>query len=148
MQFMVWTRDLLVIRCLKASLLGAPFYLLFLIYIINVLFFVGNLRYLTLFFGWIVQIVYRNARIAAHRLHSRNPACFSARNVVLSVCVCPLVPMATNKPALATITGKPRKVAPSVPDFTLPSTTIYIIHLYIVWQTPNFCQFSSICQVY
>ncbi|KAF3653349.1 hypothetical protein FXO37_17028 [Capsicum annuum] len=59
-------------------------------------------------------IVNQDARIVAQRHHIRSRACFSARNVVQSVCVFLLVPMGISKLALATTTGRPREVAQKV----------------------------------
>ncbi|GFQ02889.1 protein gast1 [Phtheirospermum japonicum] len=54
--------------------------------------------------------VHQDAQIDAQRHHSRSHAWSSAKNVVQSVCVCHLAHMGTSKFALATTTGKPRKV--------------------------------------
>lgn len=57
-----------------------------------------------------LQSVDQDAATGAQKQHTRSHACSSARNAVQSVCVCQLAPMATSKPALATITGRPRGV--------------------------------------
>ncbi|KAJ0042283.1 hypothetical protein Pint_19224 [Pistacia integerrima] len=57
--------------------------------------------------------VHHNVRGDAARLNIISHACSSVRSVAKSAFVCPQVSMATNKSALATTTGRPRREAPN-----------------------------------
>jgi len=60
------------------------------------------------------QIVEQGAVQDAQQPNTRSHACSSATNAMRNACVPHQVPMATNRSALATTTGRPREVAPSV----------------------------------
>ena len=65
-----------------------------------------------------MQIANPNVRIVARRHHTRSRACSSARSVVQHASAFLLAPMATNKSALATTIGRPKKEAPNALDQT------------------------------
>ncbi|KAK6920872.1 hypothetical protein RJ641_014550, partial [Dillenia turbinata] len=67
---------------------------------------------------------YRNVQgdVAGHSTTSH--ACSSARNVAQHASVCLLVTMATSKYALATTTGRPRKVDPNALDIAPKRTKL------------------------
>ncbi|KAF1877703.1 hypothetical protein Lal_00040421 [Lupinus albus] len=54
-----------------------------------------------------------NAQEGVARPSTTNPACFSVRSVVTSVCVCPRGIMVIKLCALATTTGRPNREVPS-----------------------------------
>ncbi|KAF6175529.1 hypothetical protein GIB67_038103 [Kingdonia uniflora] len=53
--------------------------------------------------------VHRAAPVDARMRHTRNHACFSAKNVALNACVCRPVPMVTSSSVRVTTTGRPRE---------------------------------------
>ncbi|KAA8530666.1 hypothetical protein F0562_005400 [Nyssa sinensis] len=68
--------------------------------------------------GSALQIADRDVLTDAQRHHTRSRACSSASSAAPSASVCHRAHMATNKHALATTTGRPRKAVPNAPKPT------------------------------
>lgn len=81
----------------------------------------------------------RGVLIDAQKRHSRSRACFSAKNAVQSAFVSLLVLMATNKLALAIITGKPREEVPSALNFHfLPLDFVVVMKCQMNFSSSSF----------
>ena len=109
------------------------------------------------------QIVNQGVHIVALQLHTRNHACFSAKNVVLHAFVFLRVCMATSKFALATTAGRHRKENQNVLKHLISSNKSIIkqccldlffkfgnanyFHTYSVWKGDWF-SFSMTLTVY
>ncbi|KAH9313706.1 hypothetical protein KI387_022333, partial [Taxus chinensis] len=83
----------------------------------------------------LMKIVGQGVLTGVLQLLTKSPACFSARNAVLSVSVFLLELMETNKCAPATTTGRLNKGVPSALDFTYISNLLYDTHILITGGT-------------
>ncbi|KAE8675806.1 F-box protein [Hibiscus syriacus] len=75
---------------------------------------------------------HRSAQGDVARPSTTNHACSSVRNAAGHACVCPQGITGTNKFALATTTGRPRKEAPNALKFSTPRKPLYFIIISLI----------------